>query len=117
MASVAAMIASARQLLPVFAWTKPINYRRQTARKTTNHVHERDSAEHVRDPMVHLISQLRKAAEDRFGSTAAVPGTKKLGPVLFESAISLRLSPAPSMFGLHTHDCQWQGAWRCVFSC
>jgi len=46
----------------------------KTARKTTNHVDERNSAGHVQGPMVHLISKLRKAAEDRFGSTPADSG-------------------------------------------
>jgi hypothetical protein len=37
--------------------------------------------------MVHLISKLRKAAEDRFGSGFAVTGTKNVGPLSNKAAV------------------------------
>jgi hypothetical protein len=59
----------------------------KTARKTTNHVDERNSAGHVQGPMVHLISKLRKAAEDRFGSFPATQGDGPECPNLLKAVI------------------------------
>jgi hypothetical protein len=69
----------------------------KTARKTTNHVDERNSAGHVQGPMVHLISKLRKAEEDRFGSTPAVRDDRRQGPVFPKAAVPDRSSVGPNL--------------------